>query len=71
MKTVIPEQVIHHCDKCKKQIDSNKIDCNGIADFTGRDFSGAAVGGYRKAFELCTKCAEALEKFLDKEDWPE
>lgn len=25
MKTVIPERVIHHCDKCKKEISANRI----------------------------------------------
>lgn len=68
MKTVIPEQVIHHCDKCKKEISANRIDCVGAANFTGRDFTGMAVGGYRKDFELCSKCAIELEKFLDKQD---
>lgn len=66
MKIVIPEQVNHFCDKCNKQIDGRDLDCKGFADFTGRDYQGAAVGGYRKEFELCQSCASALEIFLSQ-----
>lgn len=63
MRKIQPAVETIVCDKCGEE-NPRHIDATGKIQFVGRDYSGAAVGGITKDFELCSTCAAALQKWF-------
>lgn len=65
MKKIKPAVETVVCDKCEKENPRN-IDATGRVVFVGRDWSGAAVCGITKDFDLCSTCATELQEWFAK-----
>ena len=48
----------HICDRCGKDCKDSNTVLN--LDVIGRDFSGCAVGGVNKKYDLCEDCSNDL-----------
>lgn len=64
MRKVVPKTERYFCDKCGEEMKQSSIDAAGHVQFVGRDWSGAAVGGITKEFELCGSCSTKLSEFF-------
>lgn len=68
MEKVIPEVKQYFCDRCEKEVgDKGEFDCSGSVHFVYRDFSGHAVNGSTKKFDLCFSCSADLQRFFKNE----
>ena len=60
---IIPAVETKFCDRCGVE-NPRHLDLVVDAHYTGRDFSGAAVGGNTVKYELCPPCESDFNKFI-------
>lgn len=61
---IIPAVETKFCDRCKVE-NPRYLDLKIGAHWTGRDFSGAAVGGVSLQYELCPACESDFDSFMN------